>query len=765
MAGLLKSLPPRSTRQSDADVLQRTSKTQIVSPTIKGGDSLLGRINTIIALVETKLGKYKDDYTVLRDGQGVIDYFESIIQQGIGAIDTETTSLDPLTCTMAGVCLYAPGLKPAYIPVNHTSYITGVKVSNQISPELIRDCLRKCRDAGVKWIMHNAAFDTRVLWHAVGVMLKCYWDTQWAARCISNLDSYGLKNQHLKYCDSKDTEVLSYEKLFEGIPFTLIPVMTAYLYAAGDGVKTFEVYEYQRKVLNRRNLPGPYEVFWNIEMPLIPAVAEMEDVGIAFDCEYNKELSVKYNAIMEEQKKAIYDVLAMYDSDIQMYKQKTPGHCLSDPIGIGSPKQLAVVFYDIMGMVSPDKKKPRGTGEEIISTFDNPLAKAILAYRTTSKLISTYIDKMPHVLNPNDGRVHCKYNQYGADTGRFSSSDPNMQNIPSKNHDIRPMFVATEGYVMISCDFSQQEPRTLAHMSRDHELIQAYADGKDIYAWIAASIYNVPYDKCREFRPDGTKNEAGKKRRDSVKSIILGIMYGRGAKAIAEQIGSTTKKAQQIIDKFFESFPQVAEFIQKVQDKARTTGYVETAWGRRRYIPDMLLKPYEFSWLEGYAPQSFDPLAFDQVESNLEVPEEERNYFTKRLKNCYKAKDRSAIMAEARAKGLRIIDNTGKIADAERQCVNSIIQGSAADMSKLAMIAIYNDPQLREWGYRMLIPVHDEIIGECPEENAKKCADRVCELMVKAANSKISVPMKVDAEITTKWYGKEVEIPEEEEVA
>lgn len=733
-----------------------------MAPTIKGGSSLLSRINTIVALVETKLGKYKEDYIVLRDDESVVSYFESIIQQGIGAIDTETTSLDPLTCTMAGVCLYAPGLKPAYIPINHISYITNARVSNQVEAQLIKDCLQKCKDADVKWIMHNANYDTRVILHQVGILIKCYWDTQWAARCISNLDSYSLKNQHLKYCNSKDTEALSYDKLFEGIPFTLIPIMTGYLYAAGDGVKTFELYEHQRTVLNRRNLRGPFEVFMNIEMPLIAAVTTMEDYGIAFDMDYNKELSVKYNSILDKQKSRVHELIEMYRDDVEVYKQNNPGHCLSEPVNIDSPKQLSVILYDILKLVSPDKKKPRGTGEEIMSTLDTPIAKAVLDYRTTAKLLSTYIDKMPHVLNPNDGRIHCKYNQYGADTGRFSSQDPNMQNIPSKNKDIRKMFKASEGYAMISGDFSQQEPRTLAHMSQDPDLIQAYADGKDIYAWIAQSIYNVPYDECKEFRPDGTKNPEGKKRRDSVKSIILGIMYGRGAKAIAEQIGSTTKKAQEIINKFFKSFPKVEEFIKQVQETARKTGYVETAWGRRRQLPDMLLEPYKFSWLNGFEPQNFDPLAFDGVSTEVEdIPEHEKQYFTKRLKGCYRAKERASIMAEAKSKGIYVVDNTAKIADAERQCVNSIIQGSAADMTKLAMVAIHNDPQLTEWGYKMLIPVHDEIIGEAPMENAQKCGERVCELMIGAANSKITVPMKVDAEITERWYGKEVVFDED----
>ena len=509
----------------------------------------------------------------------------------------------------------------------------------------------------------------------MGLEIKCYWDTMIAARCLNENESYSLKNLHLKYCNSKDTEAMTYDKLFEGIPFTMIPITTGYLYAAGDGVKTFELYEFQKKHLNRRNLPGPYHVFTEIEMPLIAAVAKMEDDGIAFDHKLSDELSIKYHKILEEQEAKFYQVLSMYEDEINKYKQSTPGHKLSDPVNINSPVQIAIILYDILKLKSPDKAKPRGTGEEILESIDSPLCKAILAVRTTAKLLSTYIDKMPNVLNPTTGRIHCNYNQYGADTGRFSSSDPNLQNIPSKNKEIRKMFVASAGHAMILCDFSQQEPRILAHMSQDTNLIKAYAENKDIYAWIAQSIYNVPYEECKEYRPDGTKNPEGNKRRESVKSIILGIMYGRGESSIAEQIGVSKKQAKEIIVKFFNSYPMVDRFIKETQATARTTGYVETAWGRKRRLPDMLLPPYMLEWLPDKAPANFDPLAFDSVEVDSHVPEEEVKYFSAKLQNCYSRTDRDKIHAEAKQRGLKITDNTGKIADAERQCVNSIIQG------------------------------------------------------------------------------------------
>jgi|LSQX01.1.fsa_nt_gb DNA polymerase I-like protein with 3'-5' exonuclease and polymerase domains len=759
MAGLLKSLPPRATRQSDSAIVSKASRSQTVTPTVRGGGKeIYNRISTISAVVSTKLGKYADQYLLLRDEASVVDYFRAILENGFGALDTETDSLDPILCTLAGVCLYTPGQKPAYIPMHHISYVTGVESANQVEDSVVRKCLQECEDAGVKWIMHNAKFDIRVLFNKLNVTVSCYWDTMLAAKCLNENESAALKDLHLKYCKTQDTESLTYEKLFEGVPFTQIPISIGYLYSAGDTIKTWELYEFQKKHLNRRNLPGPFEVFRNIEMPLIPIVADMENTGITLDMEFAQRLSDKYNAILKEREAKFYEVLSMYSEEIEKYKAKNPNHKLSDPVSINSPTQIAIILYDILGLTSPDPKKPRGTGEDILLALNVPLSQAILDYRETAKLLSTYVDKLPTVVNQKTGRIHCTFNQYGAATGRFSSSDPNMQNIPSHNKEIRRMFRAAKGHVLISCDFSQQEPRILAHCSNDQNLIDAYKTGKDIYAWIASFIYKVPYDECKEFRPDGTTNPEGKKRRSSVKNIILGIMYRRGAKAIAEQLNCSTKEAQKIIDQFYDAFPKVREWMDKTMEKARKTGYVETVWGRKRRLPDLLLEPYEFQMIDGQ-PAEFDPLSFDAPEEvSTAVPEKVKAEYIKRLEKAWSMKDKRSIILEAKQRGISIKDNGGFIADAERQCINSIIQGSSADLTKIAMIAIGNSEYLKERKCKLLLQVHDEVIAECPEEYAKECAEELSRLMVEAAKGKIKVPMKCDAEISRVWYGEAVSL-------
>lgn len=752
---LVKKVVPKNVKEQDKAVIDKTKNMNTAVMSVKGGKSVLDTINSITAVVNTKLGKYKDKYVVLRTEEEILDYFNTIQQNGIASIDTETSGLDPISDELAGICVYTPNKKSAYIPYGHISYITGQKVANQPSKELLQKAFNNLTD--VKWIFHNAKFDIRFMRNQLGIKLIAYWDTMLASRCIDENESASLKNLHLKYCKTEDTESLTYDKLFEGISFTLIPIKTGYLYAAGDAKKTFDLYEYQKTILNRRNAPGPYNVFMNIEMPIIDVIADMEDTGITLDIEFAKQLSEKYHKQLDEQEASVYNIINNYKDKIDAYKKRNPDNKLSEPINISSPTQIAILLYDILGLVSPDKNKPRGTGEEILLALNHPLSQVILDYRGTQKLLSTYIDKMPQIVNTKTGKIHCSFNQYGAKTGRFSSDNPNMQNIPSHNKEIRKMFGARDGYALVGSDFSQQEPRTLAHMSGDKELIKAYSEGKDIYAWIASFIYNVPYEQCKEFNADGTKNPEGKERRTSVKSIILGIMYSRGDKSVAEQLGVSINEAKDIINKFFDSFPSVKDFIDKTQLNAHKLGYVTTAWGRIRHLPDMLLDEYEFYYEEGKS-NDFDPLDFSSSNISTEVPKKIVDKYTKQLSKTFSFKDKNTIKDQLKQQGIIVKDNGGKIADASRQCVNSIIQGTSADMTKLAMINIHKDKLLNEWGFKLLLQVHDEVIGECPIENAKKCADRLSEIMINSAKEKISVPMKCDAEITKVWYGDVLEV-------
>lgn len=744
-------------KSNDKNIIKK-SKTVTTRTSIRsGGNNLATQIQSIVAIANQKLANHKDDYILIREPDQLYEYMKEMKQVGEGALDTETTGLNPLLVDIVGGCIYTPGQKAAYIPINHKSYITGVRTKEQMNEETVSKIMKEFYK-DIRWIFHNAKYDIRVCRKTLGIDFKPYWDTMLAAYCIDEEESHRLKDLHLKYCNSKDTESLTFDALFKGVTFDMIPISTAYLYAAGDAIKTYELMKYQQTLLNRRVLTGPYNVFQNIEMPLISVVADMEDRGVCLDFDVCKNLHEKYHKIREERQKQADEAIAMYKDEIDNYKMKNLSHKLSDPISLTSPTQLAILFYDILGLTSPDKNKPRGTGEDILKHFaqgkEKNLCEAILGMRNVEKLLGTYIDKMPEIAL-DDGRVHASYNQYGAKTGRFSSSDPNLQNIPSHNKEIRQMFKAKDGYVLIGGDYSQQEPMVTAHLSKDRKMKEAFMNGKDIYATIASLAFHKHYEECKEFRPDGTVNPAGKERRTQAKSIVLGILYGRQIPSIGEQLGVSTKEAQGIYDAVLKAFPELAQFIKDSQTMARTEGYVTTAWGRRRHLHDMQLERYEFSYSGKVI--NFDPLAFGS-EVSTEVPKKVKDNYIKQLDKAFGWKKKNDIIQKALAEGIKIKDNGGFIAQAERQCVNARVQGSAADMAKLAMIAINNDKRMKELDFHLLICVHDEVIGECPKENAKEVKERLSYLMRMAPSHLIELPFKCDCEVSYNWYGEAVEV-------
>jgi len=295
----------------------------------------------------------------------------------------------------------------------------------------------------------------------------------------------------------------------------------------------------------------------------------------------------------------------------------------------------------------------------------------------------------------------------------------------------------------------------MTQMCQDEKMIQAYKDGKDLYAEIASLAFNKPYEECLEFRPDGTTNKEGKERRSQAKSILLGVLYGRGIDSIAEQLNCTSEKADQIKNSVFKGFPAIPQFERDSKDMAYSLGYVTTLWGRKRRLPDLSLPEFEFTYKD--LDSVDDVLDFSTTETDKAVPLSVQQKWLKKLKQAG-FKNKRRVFEEANTENIWIVDNGAKIAQAERQVVNSRIQGSAADMTKLAMILIHNDAQMREWGFRLLIQVHDELIAECPIEHAKECKERFALLMSKAAESKLSIPISCDVEVTDRWYGEEVKL-------
>ena len=240
----------------------------------------------------------------------------------------------------------------------------------------------------------------------------------------------------------------------------------------------------------------------------------------------------------------------------------------------------------------------------------------------------------------------------------------------------------------------------------------------------------------------------------------MGVLYGRGIASIAEQLGCTEEQAQAIKESVFRGFPAIEEFEQRSLQMAKEVGYVTTVCGRKRRLPDLQLPEYSLSWEQNFEPEG-DILDFDLIE--VEVPHSKQVYYLNRLANARGYKSRNAIVEQAKKEHIIITDNSRRIGDATRQCVNARIQGSAADLTKLAMIELYANERLKELGFRMLIPVHDEIIAECPIENAKECSKLLAEVMSHAAEEILEMPIKCDVEVTEAWYGEKIAWYQDEE--
>lgn len=456
MKPLFKLSPTRTDKSADLAIAKKAKKSSKKSPsTVRGGGGLASKIANIKAKVLKELGQYESETLIIRDELELSTYISKAISYGEIAIDTETNGLDPLLDLCVGVCLYVPNEKAVYIPINHVSYITMERVGNQLTEDVVAKYLKLLVDNATRIIMFNAVFDIRVLKDQVGVRLHCYWDCKLASKLMNENEDYGeggLKPLHNKYVLGGKGSAFDFDSLFKGVKAGLIPISVFAIYSGHDPKITWELYDWQKQYIYyepdkpneyRDGMNGVSWVFFNIEMPIVDVVVDMEDTGVALDINYAKELEVKYTALKSEALDKVHQIMSEFENDIEGYRLKHTDCKLDNPINIDSPQQLSILCYDILGYPSVDKKHPRGTGKKIRKKWNTPLSNAISEYKVVDKLLNTFIIKLPQDRNPNDGKVHGHFNQYGAKTGRFSSSKPNLQQIPSHNKDIRPMFTAT----------------------------------------------------------------------------------------------------------------------------------------------------------------------------------------------------------------------------------------------------------------------------------------------------------------------------------
>ena len=732
--------------------------------------------------VRAQLGRYANRYLLFmdKDRDAFAAFVDGCLANGIVAIDTETNGLTHFLPTdfMAGFSLTTCDLAnpkatmvSCYVPLNHRSYWTKARMQGQMNPAFVKSQLERL--SSIKTVWHNAKFDYMEMALRHGVRFAPFWDTMIAAHLLDENESHRLKYLYAKYITKNEDDVFSFSSLFDTLRFADIPADVGCIYAAHDTEMTMELFLYQKEMLldnpAKYGLEGVSNCFFEVEMPIIPCVAEMEMRGVLIDSGYAAKLSVEYTDKLRDAERRYALECNKHREAIMAYQKSNPGK-LDDVPNYQSPKQLATFIYDVLKAEPVDRKSPRGTGEEILEKIGLPVCDLILECRGYKKLLGTYIDKVPQCTDAN-GYIHASFNQCGAEddgvvTGRFSSSDPNLQNIPSHDDKIRKMFSARDGYVLVGGDYSQQEPHVMAQVAQDANLKRAYDEDRDVYAEMASLATGRAYNDCREFlvNPDGSwvldstgnriENKEGHAIRSQFKAIFLGLLYGKQTPALATDLGVSKQAAQKIIESLYKAFPNIKAYIEWNLGKARRLGHVDSLWGRRRHLPDMQLDKYAITAREGFV-NGFNPLDFTAEDKAAALTKADRDYWYARMEKAF-GRQKADVVAEAYEKGVCIVDNSIKVGDAERQCCNSVVQGSAADMTKVAMKLIHFDPELNRLDYHLLIPVHDELIGECPRENAAAVAKRVQELMLQACHEKVHMKAKVDIEVTKVWTGEHI---------
>ncbi len=578
-----------------------------------------------------------------------------ILAADLVAFDTETDGLDLFTARIVGICVAVTPGEAAYIPFTHDY----PDAPEQLNREMVLAALKPwLEDAMRLKILQNAKFDTHILANH-GITLR-------GAQFDTMLESYVLDSTATRHdMDSLAAKYLGRTTItFEDIAgkgvkmlrFNQIALAQAAPYAAEDADVTLQLHE--RLWARLQAAPPLAEVYTTIEQPLIEVLVAMERAGVRVD-----------PAVLAIQGGAIAERIAAVEQAAYTAAGK--------PFNLGSTKQLKEILFDELKL-PVGKKTPKGepsTDEEALSDLadSHPLPALILDYRGLSKLKSTYIDRLPEDIHPQTGRVHSAFHQAVTATGRLSSSNPNLQNIPIRSEEgrrIRQAFVAEAGHVLIAADYSQIELRIMAHLSGDARLCAAFEHGEDVHRATAAEVFAV------------APAEVSDNQRRAAKAINFGLIYGMSAFGLAKQLGVGRGEAQAYIDLYFARYPGVAAYMERMRQLARAQGYVETVFGRRLYLPEIHSRNGQ-----------------------------RRQY-------------------------------------AERTAINAPMQGTAADLIKIAMIRLH--ARLVVTGQaRMILQVHDELIFEVPEPSATDLAWVIQHEMQQAA--KLNVPLEVGVGMGTSW--------------
>ncbi|AIE73950.1 DNA polymerase I [Synechocystis sp. PCC 6714] len=584
------------------------------------------------------------------------------------AWDTETDNLDPLIANLVGIgCAW--GQQPdqvAYIPLGHHQ---GEQLSLGIVKNFVGEILA---NSAYPKVLQNTKFDRRVLAHHGMELGGVVLDTMLASYVLQPEETHNLTDLCRRY--NLGLVALSYKDLGLRKDQTIadLPVETAGQYCGLDCYATYLLAEKLQKELD--NYPELAKILGEIEQPLEKILAGMEDHGIRIDCDYLQTLS-------EQLAKNLLTI------------ETTAYAAAGESFNLSSPKQLGSILFEKLGL---DRKKSRKTKTGYSTDHatleklqgDHPIIDAILEHRTLAKLKSTYVDALPELVNPHTQRIHTDFNQAVTSTGRLSSSNPNLQNIPIRSdfsRQIRRAFLPQQDWLLVSADYSQIELRILAHLSQEPVLLQAYGDRQDVHTVTAKLLFG---------KEDITPAE-----RNLGKTINFGVIYGMGAQRFARETGISAVEGREFIDRYHRTYPQVFDYLETMKLEAIANGYVTTIVGRRRYF----------------------------------------NFVTEALRQL-----RGKTVTELDLVDLKMNYNDAQLL---RSAANAPIQGSSADIIKIAMVKLAK--LLESYQTRMLLQVHDELIFEMPPEEWEELAPLIQNTMEQAIT--LSVPLVVEMHRGKNW--------------
>lgn len=589
-------------------------------------------------------------YQTIKDDFALQLFAEKLLQQSRVAFDTETTSLDPLSASLVGISFSWEAHKGYYVPIPEDREDAS-KVLKVLAPFFEHPNIEK--------IGQNLKYDLKVLSQYQIKVKEPLFDTMLAHYLINpdmrhNMEV--LAETYLNYTPIPIESLIGKGK--QKITMREVPLEKQSQYAAEDADITFRLAEQFKPELEAAKTT---ELYNKIEIPLLSVLADMEMEGINLDVDFLKSLTGDLDKDIQNLEKKIYEIAG-------------------EEFNISSPKQLGEVLFDKLKLVDKPKKTKTGqysTAEDVLSYLakDHEIVQSVLDYRGLSKLKSTYVDALPEQINPKTSRVHTEYLQTVAATGRLSSNNPNLQNIPirtERGREVRKAFIPrNKDYVLLAADYSQIELRIIAALSEEDTLIEAFKKGEDIHASTASKVFGIPIE------------EVTREQRSNAKTVNFGIIYGVSAFGLSNQTDLSRKEAKELIDTYYETYPKLRSYMNNQVNFARDNGYVQTVLGRRRYLKD--------------------------INSN------------------------NAIVRGA----------------AERNAINAPIQGSAADIIKIAMISVHQKLDAGAFKTKMLLQVHDELVFDVYKEELAIVQDLIKNEMENAF--KLTVPLVVDIGMGANW--------------